>query len=194
MDKNEIKFLEQLEKSDIFNENIIKLQNDIDIFAGVKKVIAVTSVDNNFLSGVCIKHLAKKYAENNQKTLVIDANLNTPLLQELYETEIIESNDKILKINDYLDVMPATKEIYSAKKLMSDEFVGLIDDAKNSYDRILILVSPVVTNKEILVFKDIIETSILITKKDDTLMKNVHSSVEFIKKHQIPFAGAVLLK
>lgn len=192
MNKNEKKLLDKFAESDVINNNIINLQNNIDVFAGIKKVIAVTSVDNNFLSGICIKYLADTYANNKQKTLVVEANFHTPILRELYGNAETENN--LLKVNEYLEVVFATEEVYSAKKLMSEEFVKKIEEYKEKYDRVLVLVSPVENTKEILVFKDIIETSVLVTKKDETLLKNIHNSISFIKKYDIPFAGVVFIK
>lgn len=192
MNKYEKKLLDKFAESDIVNGNMINLQNNIDIFAGIKKVIAVTSADNNFLSGICIKHLADTYANNKQKTLVVEANFHNPILKELYGD--VEESSNIFKVNEYLEIVFATEEVYSAKKLMSEEFVKKIEESKEKYDRVLILVSPVESTKEILVFKDIIETSILVTQKDETLLKNIHNSISFIKKYDIPFAGVVFIK
>ena len=56
------------------------------------------------------------------------------------------------------------------------------------------LVTPVLVNNDLFALKDDFDASIIVAKKEETILKNIYASIDLIKRNDLPLLGVVLLK
>lgn len=196
MNKEELKFIRQFNKKS-FEDSVIKLTNNIETFAQGSKFIAITSVSDYFYETILSYYLAKAYVDNNKKALVIETNYIEPLLQDLLaslDEEIKDDSKEIIKLNNGIDVVFSKKTKFSAEELHSKAFEELIKNAKKTYDYIILLVTPLGVNNDLFALNKVIDISLLVAKKDKTILADLYQSVEKIKINKLPFLGVTLIK
>ena len=183
--------------------SIVKLQNDLVVYANTyPKVIAIVSPFDRVYNSLMAKSIAEVYAHNNKKTLLIDLDMHTPTMDKLFKLEneksildIAYKNDKnaINKVSDNLDVILARVETYQANFLVSNEFKQALMQLKDLYDHIVVILPPILDNQDILLIKEYLDVVLLVSKKDETTIKEINKAVRFIKINRINFAGTIFI-
>lgn len=196
MNKKELKFIQKFNKES-FEDSVIKLTNNIETFAQGSKTIAITSASDYFYETILSYYLAKAYVDNNKTVLVVETNYVEPLFQDLLaslDEQIKDDSKEIIKLNKGIDVVFSKKAKFSAEKLHSKAFEDLIKNAKKTYDYIILLVTPLEVNNDLFALNKIVDFSLLVAKKDETILANVYQSIEKIKNNKMPLLGVTLIK
>ena len=197
MNKREISYIEKCTDNVTFDDSIINLINNIETFAQKCKTLAITTPKDNFLNTFLGYNLAKYYVNNGKKVLVIEANYKEPILKELVDSigdEEKEESDGIHHLNNGVDVIYSTTNKLTAEQLHSDNFLNMLNYGKSNYDYVIMLVTPVLVNNDLFALKDDFDASIIVAKKEETILKNIYASIDLIKRNDLPLLGVVLLK
>lgn len=182
------------------NQEMIKelttLQNEISVGYSTK-VVAITSINKDDLASAFAKAFAEVYSYNHSKTLIIDANLYNPCLKGLLKdnSNSAKADDQeLVFIDDNTSALILNKEIYPSEVFKSGCIQKAIKDNKDKYDHFIILVPNIKDHKEIVLLKDVITASILITQKNITKKEKIFDAISFFKENNLPLAKTVLLK
>ena len=73
-------------------------------------------------------------------------------------------------------------------------FEDLVKNAKKAYDYIILLVTPLKLNNDLFALNKVVDVSLLVAKKDKTVLADLYQSVEKIKINKLPFLGVTLIK
>ena len=190
-------------KSDdeLFNKLTV-LQNEISVGYDTK-VVAVTSIKGDEITAAFSKAFADTYGLNGSKALIIDANLYNPCLTKLLndgedeaDVEIGDSNKeyKISIINDKVQALALSKQIYPSELFKSGLIQKAINEHKDEYDHFVIIVPAIKEHKEIFLLADIIESIVLLSIRSVTTKKDIFEAIQFLKSNNLPLAKTVVLK
>mgnify|MGYP004674897785 FL=1 len=105
-----------------------------------------------------------------------------------------EESDGIHHLNNGVDVIYSTTNKLTAEQLHSDNFLNMLNYGKSNYDYVIMLVTPVLVNNDLFALKDDFDASIIVAKKEETILKNIYASIDLIKRNDLPLLGVVLLK
>ncbi|MCH5180073.1 MAG: hypothetical protein J1F32_02525 [Erysipelotrichales bacterium] len=183
--------------------SIIKLQNELVVFMNRQpKVVAIVAPRDRRHSSLMAKAVSEVYAFNNEKTLLMDLDMHEPTINKLYNLDsekslidLVQEDPKemALKINEYLDVVVSKTETYQAKFLVSNEFKDIMSKLKDGYDHIIVVLPPVLENQDVLLLNDSLDAVVLVTKKNETIIKDIKSSINFLKSNKLPFVGTIFI-
>ncbi len=201
MNKYEQKLMEQFKNKDVLNKSLITLQNNIEIFSnGKNQVIALSTTRNKFLTTLCGYALADLYSQNGEKVLIVETDMHDPFLKEFCELRSdldfskIKISKTITKLSSKLSVVFSETNMFSAKVFHSEKFIKLINDAKDKYDHIIMLIAPMLKYNDIIALKNLFDVSLLVAKKDWTYVKDINKCLKIISEQNIPFLGVSLIK
>ena len=204
------KLLEALDSpldNQILCQSIKNVQNDINIY-GNDKVIALCSPREKNICAYFSKSLSLVYAKNNEKTLLIDCDLYSCTLTNIFaetnkniaeflgkkvEDKFVFEN-LVNKIDDNLDFIGCLNYEYPSKLLSSDSFKQFIIDLSNNYDHIILNIPPIAVHQDVLLIKDLLTAFVLVTKCDKTNRKDIFESMKVIKQFELPYIGSAFLK
>ena len=146
-------------------DGLTTLQNEISVGFNTN-VVAITSINSDKLAAAFAKGFAETYGLNNEKTLIIDANLYNPCLQDVIgSANKVESKEEtILVIDDKTKAICMNKEVYPADKYKEKAVHKIIEDNKKEYDHFIVLVPEIRSHKEVYLLGDIIQSIILLQK------------------------------
>ena len=190
------KFKGQEVKKNQANTKIINLQNYLEsnIPNRFLKTIAFSSFSSTIGNDELLDKVARTYADNGQKTLIIDLDLIKPNLnakynfsQKLNIVDLVESEEEELKfelIQDNLSFLAGKEITYPGRFFKSDKFKVVIDKLAKEFDIILFRLSQVdddITNLGALDKFDFIVTSVVVNK---TAKDKLGAYLETIKKNK----------
>lgn len=200
------KDLEFIEKCNLFEDNAKLKQSVLNMYNGLatfgnnnNQTIAITSIDNNIYSVSIAIALYKLFVEKQESTLLLNLDMHNEILKE----EIFTPLNTIFtdvgdKVDEMLDGKPKALALSSndfvADVLKSEALNKIITKAKQNYRRIIIIVNNIDETKDMFLLKDIIDTSTIVVKRNNTLLKSIFDNVEFIKENHIPFSGITYIK
>ena len=200
------KDLEFIEKCNLFEDNAKLKQSVLNMYNGLatfgnnnNQTIAITSIANNIYSVSIAIALYKLFVEKQESTLL----LNLDMHNEIFKEEIFTPLNTIFtdvgdKVDEMLDGKPKALALSSndfvADVLKSEALNKIITKAKQNYRRIIIIVNNIDETKDMFLLKDIIDTSTIVVKRNNTLLKSIFDNVEFIKENHIPFSGITYIK
>lgn len=200
------KDLEFIEKCNLFEDNAKLKQSVLNMYNGLatfgnnnNQTIAITSIANNIYSVSIAIALYKLFVEKQESTLLLNLDMHNEILKE----EIFTPLNTIFtdvgdKVDEMLDGKPKTLALSSndfvADVLKSEALNKIITKAKQNYRRIIIIVNNIDETKDMFLLKDIIDTSTIVVKRNNTLLKSIFDNVEFIKENHIPFSGITYIK
>ena len=200
--KNEIvlSLLNIEETSELFTR-LTALQNEININHDTK-IVAVTSINSDYLTAAFAKALADTYALNRSSALIIDANLYNPCLYGLTKQYIgVESSDsslsgivKINRLNEKVTTICIDKQVYPTDTFKSGVIHNLIKEYSGPFDHVILLVPALKEHKEVVLFKDVINSVLLVTQRNVTKKKDIYESLQFLATNNIPVAKTIVLK
>ena len=195
MNKEKLKIIKNINRKS-FENSVIKLTNNIETFAQGSKIIAVTSALDYYYEVILSYYLAKAYVEHNKKTIIIETNFSSELHEviDIVGEQIKDDSKEVKKLSSGVDIVFAKETKFNAEELHSKEFQELIEKSKKTYDYIILLVAPLKTNNDLFALNNVIDVSILVAKKDKTVLSDLYQMVEQIKDNKLPFLGVALIK
>lgn len=195
MNKKELKVIKNINKES-FEDSVIKLTNNIETFAQGSKIIAITSALDYCYEVVLSYYLAKSYVEHNKKTIIIETHFSNEFrgVIDIVGEQIKDDNKEVIKLSSGVDVIFAKETKFNAEELHSKEFKELIEKSKKTYDYIILLVAPLNINNDLFALNKVIDVSILVAKKDETVLTDLCEVVKKIKDNNLPFLGVTLIK
>lgn len=176
-------------------DNILNLQNNLEsnIIGRYLKTIAFVSFDYSTGNDDFIDLMAKTYAANNQKTLMVDLDLIKPTLSAKYgfsnKNNIVDISEQEEKQITYEQIEPnlfflAAKEInYTSRFFKGDKFKTTIDLIAKDFDIVLFRLSLVqddMTSLGALDKFDFVVASVVINK---TSKNKIRRYLDSIKKY-----------
>lgn len=200
------KDLEFIEKCNLFEDNAKLKQSVLNMYNGLatfgnnnNQTIAITSIANNIYSVSIAIALYKLFVEKQESTLLLNLDMHNDILKE----EIFAPLNTIFtdvgdKVDEMLDgkskALALSSNDFVADVLKSEALNKIITKAKQNYRRIIIIVNNIDETKDIFLLKDTIDTSTIVVKRNNTLLKSIFDNVEFIKENHIPFSGITYIK
>lgn len=176
-------------------DGLTTLQNEISVGFNTN-VVAVTSINSDKLAAAFAKGFAETYGLNGEKTLIIDANLYNPCLQDVIggANKVESKEETILVIDDKTKAICMNKEVYPADKYKEKAVHKIIEDNKKEYDHFIVLVPEIRSHKEVYLLGDIIQSIILVTQRNVTKKKDIYEAIQFFNVNKLPLAKTVVLK
>ena len=186
-------------------DSIIKIQNNINIYAD-SKVIAIATAEDDISLEIVARALSEVYALQEQSTLIIDCNMYNPRLNNLFCKENFEVglNDIIDESDDYnklinhitgnLDAVFAKNTNYPTKIFKSKKYFDFICRVKEKYEHIILIMPSIVEHQDILLRKDLITSTLLVARKNRVSKKNLFDSIQILKADNIPYVCTIYLK
>ena len=208
MNKRDIKLISNLKnisQNQKLMNSIILIQNNINIYAN-SKIIALSSARDDISLCAVAHAMAEVYAIQNQSTLLIDCNMYNPLLNKMFHKEnnvigldnIIDekiNTEKLINhISNNLDIVFANKTCYPTIVFKSKQYYDFIDNAKNEYDHIILVMPSLIEHQDILISKDLINAVLLIARKNKVSKKDLFDAINTVKTNNLPYVGVIYLK
>ncbi len=176
-------------------DRLTTLQNEIGVVFSTK-VVAITSIRNDELAVSFAKAFASAFSFNNNKTLIIDANLFNPLLGRLLGNNESKEEDgqKKISVDERTDAICLGKETYPSEVYKSGLIQKIIKENEKQYDHFVILVPEIKEHKELLLLKDVVTSVILLVQKDVTKKEHIYDAINYCAYNKLPLAKTVILK
>ena len=189
-------------RKEVFN-SLTALQNEISV-SFETKVIAITSISNDSLCAAFAESFSNAYNLNQSSVLIIDANLYNPSLRSIYDKTLTESTDTesdcstlsegcLLKINEKKATMFLNEQTYPSVAFKNGIIHKIINDRRDEFDHIIMLMPSINKHKDISIFKDIVDSVILVVEKNRTKREDVFDAVNYCKTLKIPLAKVVIV-
>ena len=86
------------------------------------------------------------------------------------------------------------KEVYPSIVYKSDAIEKLVEEGKQKFDHILILVPNVKDHEEIALLSKMLDSTLLVTRQDVTKKRDIFNSLVFFAEKKIPVSKTVILK
>ena len=202
--KSKVEVLSNFNKDSELFQKFITLQNEINVTHDTK-VIAVTSIENDLLTAAFANALALTYAFNDSKTMIIDANMYNPSLNEVLcdsnssDVCVLENNDnkselahETTKVNENLDALCFDKQVYPGNVFKSKVIQDVIKKEGSKYEHFIILVPSIKEHKEVSLLKDVLKSIVLVVRKDVTKKKDIYEAISFFREAELPLAKTVI--
>ena len=202
--KSKVEVLSNFNKDSELFQKFITLQNEINVTHDTK-VIAVTSIENDLLTAAFANALALTYAFNDSKTMIIDANMYNPSLNEVLcdsnssDVCVLENNDnkselahETTKVNENLDALCFDKQVYPGNVFKSKVIQEVIKKEGSKYEHFIILVPSIKEHKEVSLLKDVLKSIVLVVRKDVTKKKDIYEAISFFREAELPLAKTVI--
>ena len=177
-------------------DRITTLQNEIGVSFSTK-VIAITSIKDDALAVSFAKAFAGAYSVNNERTLIIDANLYNPLLRHaLKDSEGGNRNDgyRVTFVDGKTNAVCLSKETYPSEVLKGGIVQRIISENKDNYDHFVVLVPSIKEHKEISLLKDVVTAIVLVAQKNVTKKEHIYNAIQYCAVNKLPLAKTVILK
>ena len=204
--KSKVEVLSNFNKESELFQKFITLQNEINVTHDTK-VIAVTSIENDLLTAAFANALALTYAFNDSKTMIIDANMYNPSLNEVLcdsnssDVCVLENNDnkselahETTKVNENLDALCFDKQVYPGNVFKSKVIQDVIKKEGSKYEHFIILVPSIKEHKEVSLLKDVLKSIVLVVRKDVTKKKDIYEAISFFREAELPLAKTVIIE
>ena len=204
--KSKVEVLSNFNKDSELFQKFITLQNEINVTHDTK-VIAVTSIENDLLTAAFANALALTYAFNDSKTMIIDANMYNPSLNEVLcdsnssDVCVLENNDnkselshETTKVNENLEALCFDKQVYPGNVFKSKVIQDILKKEGSKYEHFIILVPSIKEHKEVSLLKDVLKSIVLVVRKDVTKKKDIYEAISFFREAELPLAKTVIIE
>lgn len=168
------------------------LQNEISV-AFDTKVLVVASLGDDELAAVFAKGLADAYGLNGSKALVIDANLFEPSLAKMLGQEA-EGENTVKQLSDMVSAIFMKKETYPSTVYKNKIVQQLVTEHEGEYDHFIILVPSLIDHKEVVLLNDILNSVLLVSRRDVTKKRDIFNALQFCAQEKIPVSKTIILK
>ena len=180
--------------------NITKLQNEISV-SFPTKVVAIAAIKDDDLSACFAKAFADAYSANGDTSLIIDANLYNQKLRGIIGNQDLDVEAKeqgkekqFISIDKNTDAWCLDNEIYPSTVYKSGLIQKTINDYKEKYNHFIVIVPSIKEHKEISLLGDVIDSIVLITRKNVTLKEHIYYAIQYLYENNLPLAKTVILK
>jgi capsular exopolysaccharide synthesis family protein len=167
--------------------------------------LAVTSAAPGEGKSSCISHMAAAHARKGYRTLLIDADLRRPSLQDYFQLEstvglanaIVENKD----LNDVRQSVPSipTLDVITAGRCgemplahVADKVEKMLAEARAEYDIVFIDAPPMLHLAEPMQIACMVDGVFLVTKAAETRRNAVASVVSILERLEVNVLGVVL--
>lgn len=174
--------------------------NYLDLDKKCRCIMVTSAVPNEGKSFVSA-NLAAAYASEGMRVLLIDADMRHSSLQHMYTLEnrsglsacIVENGDYTTYLNKIgekdLYVMPSGRTPPSPATLLSSQRMkGLLRDARDKFDKIVIDTPPVIAVSDAVALSQHVDGVLFVSRWGKTTKQNITDAV-----HQLNLAGAPLI-
>lgn len=192
----------------LYNESIQSVRTNIELgnLNDKNKIIAITSSKPSEGKTTVLYDLAKSFAKNGHKVIILDCNLRMPNLKEICNidsnigiTDIILKNAEINKAiikdksEDNLYILPSGSILENPTQMLSsDNFKDLISKMSDDFDYVFIDTPPVGIFTDAAIISTLCDGVILTVKSKDTTKDEVSLAVNNLKKVNANILGAIL--
>lgn len=173
--------------------------------ATLPQVIIVTSSMPQEGKTMVSANLAMSFAMKGEKTLLVDGDLRRGRLHRLFGTHNKPGISDILRekrpledafrstTNENLTIMTCGKHLNSASELLdSAAFAKLVEDLRQTYQRIIIDTPPVLGLAETSIIQKVADGILFVIWSDFTPMRNVKAAIQSLQTNGGKFCGFVL--
>lgn len=192
----------------MISEQYRKIRSNIELSHIDKnlKTIAITSSMKEEGKTTTVLNLASLYAQSGEKTLIIDLDLRRPRVHRGFNlpnvngvsdllTKNEEATEYIKVINENLHVLNAGKKIaYPCELLMSDKLKNIIEDLKQTYDKIIIDTPPIHLVTDANVISSFVDGLIFIIAARTTKIETIKQDLKTLKDNGAYIIGTVLTR
>lgn len=147
-----------------------------------------------------VADIALHLANLGKRTLLIDCDMNNPVLGTLFYDELpyektlnamyrgdSDSLDAISHINGCLDILPMILE--RNPETFNDALIHVLNGVTEGYDYVLIDAAPVGTDAEVLRLNEVADTVLFVVRFDKAKTEIIRSALMRIAKSGIPIVG-----
>ena len=194
--------------SSMYDEAIRSVRTNIQ-FSGVdkeNKIISVTSTKPAEGKSTVLYNLAKSFAENGDKVILLDCDLRNPSIDEIagvnfnlgitnYLTGKADINDVIIKDREHsnLDlVLTGPIPPNPSEMLASKIFANLIKNLAETYDYVFLDTPPVGLFTDASIVSTLSDGMIYVVKSSDTKREEIAQALENLKRVDANILGMVL--
>ena len=180
-----------------FLSEVSRLENDISVFHDTS-VVAITSIDGDFISATFAKALANSYAQNGLRALIVDANFYNPSLTDIFPQIPFKASSSSVfhekyDVNNNLSVITCSSCVYPSRVYKSSEVHNLIANNASVFDRIILLIPSIITHGEVSLLSGTLSTVLCLVKKDVTKKSEVFDVLKVLNdSNQITLVFVVL--
>ncbi len=197
--------IENAELDQKLQASILEFRNKLTAVQGkYAKIIGIMAPVIHVNAAYMSKMIADTFARDGEKVLLIDACMHDSKLDKFYgvtnvktlsqmAAEELNNNDLLIKINDCLDLVIAGYTNYPTKVLQSRQFYQFINESKDRYDRIILLLPPILKYQDIFLLKDNLECVVLVGKKNETKIADIKRAIELLLSRDLPFMGTLFV-
>jgi len=170
------------------------------------KVIMLTSSVPDEGKSFATYHLAKSFAKQGRKVIIVDADFRRSFLKHMipatrgdvgldrYLTQDMALDSIIEKTEtDNLDFIRSGKAHFNTPEALSSRRMGdLLKELKNRYDVILLDTPPVIPVNDVLALEKWVETVVLVARWGKTHRKVIQTAIQKMSIRNIPVLGVIL--
>jgi capsular exopolysaccharide synthesis family protein len=201
--------LELRDPKSAFSEAILAIQASLSFASpeGIPGSITVTSTQPSEGKSVTSTALASRLAMGGHRTLLIDADMRSPSLNELLEipnnfglSNALAGDDDLGKLIqkttwDQMDVMLAGPQPPNAAELLASyRFKELIEKLSKIYNKIIIDAPPVIGLADSLLISSVVGATIYIVAANQTSSNRARIALKRLRTSDANIIGAVLTK
>ncbi|HAT4141590.1 TPA: CpsD/CapB family tyrosine-protein kinase [Clostridium perfringens] len=169
----------------------------------LKKVL-VTSTEKGEGKSTIASNLACIFAKDSKKILIIDCDLRSPSIHEIFEVsneigfsdviiDITKLEESIINYCEYLDILPSGKIPKSPSEFLgSNNMDILLEKLSESYDLIIIDSPPLLSVTDAQIISTKVDGTALVIKANKVSRENVLISKYILEKLNSKILGAVL--
>ncbi len=195
-----------VEPSSVIAEQYRKLRTNIELsdFDKTPQVIGITSTNKMEGKTLTCLNLAEVYAQSKKKTLLIEMDLRRPTIHKGYGlsnlkglsnlvTDNAELNTVIQAVNEYLDILPSGKSLpYPAEFLASEQLRTLIQELRQTYDRIIIDTPPMTAVTDASIISTFCDGMVIVIASRETDLHMTKKALSELRLNKANIIGAVL--
>lgn len=185
---------------DVNNENIIgkliDVQNQINAISDLK-IIGVFSADSQDLSFDFSFANAKVFEIKGDSTLIIDANYydssSTDRLSLILDKEMNFEKNKTVKISSNISFIRPNDCEYPSDFFKNGCLEKVIKSHQKSYKHFIVLLPDPIKNMEVLYAKSLIQTNLLVVKKNKTLKSDIFRIIKFLNENDFKLTKTIII-
>lgn len=171
------------------------------------KIVMITSAQTATEKGGLALSLSESFARNERRTLLIDADLRSPVTGRAYNLDPARHASLQMHLEDLdgdfypasiaiaganaLDIIPSFVPAQAPVELLSQGFRPFLDKWKDSYDVIIVNATPLLPIADALVIAPLCTGTVLSTSLRRSSYRQVRSAVSLLQRFNIRVLGVV---